>query len=267
MVEPLLLWRRLVGAQIRSQLQYRTSFALDFAGAFLISFIDFLAVLVIFHNVPRLNTWNVREVAFLYALSTISFALTDLTIGHLDQFPQKVRDGNFDLLLVRPRGTLLQVIASDFALRRLGKAAQASLVLVYALSALHIQWSAGRVAMLALSLVSGMVIFGSVWVVGGCLAFWTTDGGEFTNAFTYGGNFLAQYPIDVYSAWLRRFLAYVVPLAFVCYFPALYILDKPDPLGLPRLLDFVSPLVAIAAACVAGVVWRFAVRHYRSAGG
>lgn len=267
MVDSVFLWRRLVGAQIRSQLQYRFSFVLDVCGAFLISFIDFLAVLVIFHNVPRLGTWSVREVALLYAFSSISFALTDLAIGHLDQFPQKVRDGNFDILLVRPRSTLFQVIGSDFQVRRLGKAAQGAAVLVYALTALNLHWTVGRAALVVVMVPSAIVIFASVWVVGSCLAFWTTDGGEFTNAFTYGGNFLAQYPVDILSSWLRRFLAYIVPLAFVCYFPALYLLDKPDPLGLPRVLQFASPFVALVSAAVAGLVWRFAVRHYRSAGG
>src|SRR5262249_36230861 len=90
-VASVFLWRRLVGAQVRSQLQYRVSFALDLTGAFLISFVDFLAVLVIFHNVPALGTWNVHEVALLYALSTVSFAFTDLLVGHLDLFPQKIR--------------------------------------------------------------------------------------------------------------------------------------------------------------------------------
>jgi ABC-type uncharacterized transport system, permease component len=265
--ESVLLWRRLVGAQIRAQLQYRFSFVLDLTGAFLISFIDFLAVLVIFHNVHRLGVWSVREVAFLYAFSSISFALTDLLIGHFDQFPQKIRDGNFDIMLVRPRSTLFQVIGSDFQVRRLGKAIQGALVLAYVIGSLDVHWTAGRIVMLVVMVPAAIVIFGSVWVVGGCLAFWTTDGGEFTNAFTYGGNFLAQYPVDILSAWLRRFLAYIVPLAFVCYFPALYILDKPDPLGLPRFVDFLSPAVALVAACVAGFVWRFAVRHYRSAGG
>ncbi|HET8529279.1 MAG TPA: ABC-2 family transporter protein [Gaiellaceae bacterium] len=267
MVDSLLLWRRLVGAQIRSQVQYRTSFALELVGAFLISFLDFLAVLVIFHNTPRLVEWTVQEVAFLYALSSIVFALTDLLIGHLDLFPRLIRDGNFDILLVRPRGTLFQVVASDFQLRRLGKAAQGALVLVYALAALHVHWTAGRVVVLLVSLPAGILIFSAVWVVFTCLAFWTTDSGEFTNAFTYGGNFLAQYPIDIYGAWLRRFLAYLVPLGFVCYFPALYVLGKHDPLGLPRVLQFLSPAVALAAAGVAGLAWRFAVRHYRSAGG
>ena len=267
MVDSLVLYRRLLGAQIRSQLQYRLSFALDIFGAFLISFLDFLAVLVIFHNVPRLGAWSVREVAFLYATSSISFALTDLVIGHLDLFPQKIRDGNFDIVLVRPRGTLFQVIASDIALRRLGKAVQGVLVLVYALNALDIHWTIGRVAMAVAMVPAGSIVFGAVWVTGACIAFWTVDGGEFTNAFTYGGNFLTQYPMDIYSAWARRFLAYLVPMAFVSYFPSLYILGKPDPLGLPRWIEFASPLVALAASSVAGVVWRTAVRHYRSAGG
>jgi ABC-2 type transport system permease protein len=266
-VDSVLVWRRLVGAQIRSQLQYRASFALDFAGSGLISFVDFLAVLVLFHNVPRLSSWSVGEVAFLYALTSISFALTDMLIGHLDLFPQRVRDGSFDIVLVRPRGTLFQIVCSDFALRRFAKAVQGAIVLVYALSVVHIDWTPARALYLGLSLVTGMVIFGSVWVVGACLAFWTTDGGEFTNAFTYGGNFMAQYPIDIYSAWLRRFLAYIVPLAFVCYFPALFILDKPDPLGLPHAVELASPAVAVLSATVSGLIWRFAVRHYRSAGG
>jgi len=56
-------------------------------------------------------------------------------------------------------------------------------------------------------------------------------------------------------------------MAFVAYFPALTILDKPDPLGAPDWVPFASPAVALVAAVVAGYMWRFAVRHYRSAGG
>jgi ABC-2 type transport system permease protein len=266
-VEPVLVWRRLVGAQVRSQLQYRRSFALDVFGSFWISFIDFLVILTIFHNVTRLNSWDVHEVAFLYALSAITFACTDLFIGHLDQFPQLIRDGNFDILLVRPRGTLFQVVASDFAARRVARVLQGVIVLVYALSTLTIHWTAWRVVVLLASVPSAIVIFSSIWVCGACIAFWTTDGGEFTNAFTYGGTAMAQYPFDIYATWLRRLLGYFIPLAFVCFFPALYVLGKADPLGLPHFLDFLSPIVALAAAAVAGSVWRFAVRHYRSAGG
>jgi ABC-2 type transport system permease protein len=264
--DSLALYARLVGAQIRSQLQYRVSFALDLTGAFLIAFMDFVAVLIIFENVPQLDGWTLHEIAFLYACTSISFALVDLAIGHFDLFPRMIREGTFDLVLVRPRGTLLQVIASDFALRRLGKALQGALVFGFALTGVEVDWNAGRVAMVGVMLVAGALIFAAVWIAGATIAFWTVDGGEFTNAFTYGGNFLTQYPISIYGEWLRRFLAFVVPMAFVCYFPALYVLDKPDPLGFPRAFQFASPLVAVAAAVGAGIVWTLAVRRYRSVG-
>src|SRR3712207_8942673 len=45
--------------------------------------------------------------------------------------------------------------------------------------------------------------------------------------------------------------------------PSLYLLDRPDPLGLPPICRFLAPLVAVAFALVAGGLWRFGVAHYR----
>ena len=266
-LEPFRLYVRLSAARVRSQLQYRTSFALEVLGMFLISFLDFAAILVIFANVPLLGAWSVSEVALLYAISTLAFSLTDLVIGHLDVLWRLVRDGSFDLLLIRPRGTLFQVVLQDFQLRRLGKVAQGVAVLGFALATLDIAWSPERAAMLPIAVVAGAMIFAAIWVTAICIVFWIPEATEAANAVTYGGSFFAQYPIDLYGQWLRRFLAYVVPTAFIAYFPALFILGKPDPLGLPAWLQVSSPAVAVIAAAAAGLIWRGAVRRYQSAGG
>jgi ABC-2 type transport system permease protein len=105
-----------------------------------------------------------------------------------------------------------------------------------------------------------------VWVLTSSVAFWTVETQEFGNAFTYGGNHLTQYPIDVLGPWLRRLVTFVVPLAFVAYFPAAYLLDKPDPLGAPSEAALLTPAVSLALALAARAVWSNAVRHYRSTG-
>jgi ABC-2 type transport system permease protein len=261
------LYVRLVGARLRSQLQYRASLALESGGQFLVGFLDFAAIVVLFHNVPALGEWSVAQVALLFGLSGLAFSLTDALTGNLDRLPQLIRDGNFDLVLVRPRGTLFQVATSDFQLRRLARALMALGVLVYALTANNIAWTVPRVLVLLVAVPAGIVVFTGVWVTVICIVFWVIEGTETASTFTYGGQYLAQYPINIFDDWLRRFLAYVVPTAFVVYFPALYVLDKPDPLGLPHFLQFLSPLAAVAAALVASVAWRTAVRHYQSAGG
>ena len=261
------IYRRLVGARIRAQLEYRLSAVLQLLGAGLLTAVDFVAIAVIFANVPELEDWTVGEVALLYALATISFAFTDIVVGHLDLFPQMIREGTFDQILVRPLPSLFQVVSSDFAVRRVGKVLQGLAVLVFALVQADVAWTVGRAAMLPLAIASGIVIYAAVWVALATIAFWIVDAIEFVNAFTYGGSFLSQYPIGIFARWLRGIVVFVVPLAFVAYFPALYVLDKDDALGLPEALQFASPVVAVLACVVATAVWRNAVRHYRSAGG
>ena len=260
------IYRRLVGARIRSQLQYRLSFALNLVGMALITFLDFAVILILFEQVDALGEWSVEEVALLYGISCVAFAFTDLAIGHLDLLPRMIREGDFDLVLVRPLSTLFQVVSHDFALRRLGKLAQGAAVLVFAITRLDVDWSAGRIAMLVLAVVAGAAIFAGVWVGLSTIAFWLVDSIEVVNAFTYGGNFMAQYPVNIFGPWLRRLVIFLIPVAFVSYFPSLYILDKDDALDLPTAFQFASPLVAVAACVGGGLMWRFAVRRYRSVG-
>jgi ABC-2 type transport system permease protein len=265
-VEALGIYGRIVGSRIRSQLQYRLSFTLTVTGNLLLSSLDFAAILVLFGQVDALGEWSVAEVALLYGVSCVSFALTDLAVGQLDQLPRMIREGEFDQILVRPLGSLLQVVSADIALRHLGRLLQGLVVLAVALTQVDVDWSAARVAMLAIAIVAGSAIFAGIWVAFSSISFWLIDSQEVSNAFTYGGNFTAQYPVNIFGRWLRRLVVFVIPVAFVSYFPCLFILDKPDELGLPRALQFASPLVALATGAAAWIIWRTAVRRYRSVG-
>jgi viologen exporter family transport system permease protein len=260
------IYRRLIGARIRSQLQYRLSFWLNLVGTALITFLDFAAILVLFHQVDALGDWSVAEVAVLYGISCVAFALADMVFGHLDQLPEMIRMGDFDQVLVRPLGSLLQVIAADFALRRLGKLTQGLAVLAIALAYADVEWTPGRAAMLVVAILAGVAIFAGIWIALSTVVFWLIDSHEAVNAFTYGGNFLAQYPVNIFGPWLRRLVIYLIPLAFVAYFPALYVLGKEDALGFPLAFQFASPLVAAATGMAGWALWGVAVRRYRSVG-
>ena len=66
---------------------------------------------------------------------------------------------------------------------------------------------------------------------------------EIVNTVTYGGVETAQYPLAIYREWFRRFFTYVIPLACVSYYPALGILERPDPLGSGPLFQWLAPVV------------------------
>ncbi len=145
-----------------------------------------------------------------------------------------MRDGTLDTLLVRPAPVLAQVAADRFALRRLGRITQGLLVLGYALVVVDVDWTAAKVLMMPVMVVSGAAIFASVFVAGAAFQFVAQDAAEVQNAFTYGGTTLLQYPPTVFAKDLVRGVTFVLPLAFVNWVPALYVLGRPYPLDLPE---------------------------------
>jgi viologen exporter family transport system permease protein len=265
-VESLTVYARLVGAQLRGQMQYKVSFVLALAGSFLVCVSEFGVVLVLFNRVPQLGGWSLAEVALLYGISGLCFRAAETVAAALDSFDVHIVRGTFDRVLVRPRGALFQVMSEDFALRRVGAVAQGALVLVIALGLLDLEWTLDKIVVLAVTLASGVTIYFSIFVLGGCFCFWTVQGKEATHVFTYGGDAVSSYPLDIYTSGVRRFFTFVVPLAFVNYEPALYLLGRPDPLGLPDEVRLLSPVAAIVLALVARFGWQQGVRHYQSTG-
>ncbi|MER7954504.1 ABC transporter permease [Streptomyces sp. NPDC096030] len=254
------------GMWIRSTMTYRASFALTLFTSFCVTFFDFVVILLMFGQVQGLGGFSFAEVAFLYGTAGTSFGIADLTMGSLQRMGRRVRDGSLDMFLMRPAPVLAQVAADKFALRRLGRVAQGLFVLVWALVVLDVEWTAVKVLLLPVMVVSGAVIFAAVMVVGASVLFWAQDAAEVTNAFTYGGNTLLQYPPVIFAQDLVRGVVYVVPLAFVSWLPALYVLGRPAPAGVPSALAFASPLVALVACVLAGWAWRAGLRSYRSTG-
>jgi len=260
------LYGHLVGAQARSQMQYRLSFLMTVAGAFAGNIIDFAAVAIILQRVPRLAGWSLGEVALLYGMSGLSFSVAELFAASLDNFDRFIVAGTFDRVLTRPLGALFQAMTEDFRLHRFGRLAQGVAVFAIAQQLLAIPWSAARVAVLVLALVGGFGIYFSIFVLGAVFCFWTVQGKEATHVLTYGGDFFASYPLDLYRGWLRRFFTFIVPLAFVNYYPALYLLGRADPLGLPLWTQLLSPVVASIMALVAWRAWAMGMRRYQSTG-
>ncbi|MFD8303190.1 ABC transporter permease [Streptomyces sp. NPDC059690] len=256
----------IAGMWIRSTMAYRTSFVLMTLTNFATTALDFVAILLMFSRVDALGGYSLQQVAFLYGVSSTTFGLADMVIGSMERLGRRVRDGTLDTLLVRPVPVLAQMAADQFALRRLGRTSQGALVLAYAVLHLDIDWTPLRVLLMPVMLVSGCAIFCAVFIAGAAFQFVAQDAAEVQNAFTYGGTTLLQYPPTVFATELLRGVTYVLPLAFVNWLPATYVLGLPYPLGLPEWAAFLSPLVAAGCVGLAGLAWRAGLRSYRSTG-
>ena len=61
-------------------------------------------------------------------------------------------------------------------------------------------------------------------------------------------------------------MIYVVPFAFVNYFPAQYLLRKADMVQYTEIFMYLTPVVGVVMYLLAYGFWRFSVKYYKSSG-
>src|SRR5260370_24823321 len=127
------LYRRLIAMQLRAQVQYKMNVFIDIATYLSVTGLAFVPVLIYFGSFPSLLGWKVGEVALLFAITSMSFGLAELFGAGIDGCAETIRRGEFDRVLLRPAGALLQVESSDIRLRRLGRITEGLLIFALAL--------------------------------------------------------------------------------------------------------------------------------------
>jgi ABC-2 type transport system permease protein len=211
------------------------------------------------------GTW-MRAVA-QYPASLAMLVVTQIATTSLDLvailliFAHTPRLGGFSL----PEVMFLYGTATlSLSVADMGKLVPALVALMLGLSRLDVP--PGRLAVVPLMVAGGVWIFAALWVLAASWQFAVVDGKQASNSITYGGGYLTQYPLSIFGRDVLRGLTFGVPLAFVNWEPALYVLHRPDPLGLPVFFRFASPLVALVLSLLAALAWRTGLRRYRSTG-
>lgn len=250
----------------RAVAQYPGSLALLALAQAFSTAAELTAVLVVFGHAGELAGFTAREALLVYGLAALAFGTADLLMGSVERIGDHIRTGSLDTMLVRPVPALVQLAADHYSPHRLGKIVPAAAIVGYALAALDVPWTLGRVLYTPVLLAGGVAICCAIWTIGACLQFFVTDAREAANSVTYGGQALTEYPLAVYGRGIVRAATFTVPLAFVSWQPALYLLDRPDPTGLPEWLRFAPPAVAAVLCAAAALAWRAGLRHYRSTG-
>ena len=260
------LYGRYIAISLRGQMQYRASFVMHVVGLFLITFVEFVGLWALFRRFGALRDWTLAEVALCYGMVSTSFGVAEIFSRGFDTFAGMIRAGSFDRLLLRPRTTAGQVFGQQLELARVGRMAQGLAVLIWSLAVVDVRWTAGKAALIPLSIIGGACVFVGLHIVQATMCFWTVQTLEVMASVTNGGNYAARVPLTIYRHWFRKFFTYVVPLAVVNYFPLMAIVDRPGTSEWTRRAAWAGPAIGLAFIALTLRVWVFGVRHYRSTG-
>ncbi len=255
------LYGHYVSMNIKSMMQYKTSFFLTALGQFLVSFNVFLGIYFMFLRFHSVKGFSYSEVLLCFSIMLLEFSLAEMVARGFDTFSDMVRTGSFDLILVRPRHEILQILGSKFELTRIGRMFQAVVMFVYAVLYCDVQWQFTKIITVFFMLIGGTAVFSGLFMIYAAFCFFTLDGLEFMNVFTNGAREFGKYPIGIYGKKMLLFTTFIIPYALIQYYPLLYITDRTD-----HIIYMFIPLFAILFLLPCYIFWKCGVRHYKSSG-
>lgn len=255
------LYMHYVSINIKSMMQYKTSFFMSVLGQFFVSFNVFLGIFFMFQRFRNVKGFTYSEVLLCFSVVLLEFSLAEMVTRGFDTFSVMVRTGSFDQVLTRPRNEILQVLGSKFELTRIGRMFQAVVMFIYGVTHCGVQWTLTKILTVVFMLIGGTAVFSGLFLIYAALCFFTLDGLEVMNIFTDGAKEFGKYPIGIYGKKMLLFTTAFIPYALVQYYPLLFILEREKNIGYMFL-----PLLAVFFLIPCLFIWKFGVRHYKSSG-
>lgn len=251
---------------ILTTLEYRENFLL-WLGFMVIYHGSAVATLyIVLHQFPSMNGWNFRQMAFLYALWMLAHALHNTLFSAVSDIPDHIREGSFDRTLIRPLDALFATVATP------GQIFPDELMLAMLYFGVATWYSGVRVdavfvVFVPLVVIGGALIDLAINLIIATLAFWfvRVDALRWI-ALQLEAEF-TRYPIGIYSRSVRLLITFVLPFAFMNYFPAAYFLHKSDAaFGLPAAAGLFAPLIGALFVALAYGFWRIGLNRYQGVG-
>ncbi|MGZ4358239.1 MAG: ABC transporter permease [Gaiellaceae bacterium] len=265
------LYARCLAVQIKAVLEYQADFWILMMASVLMNLVGFVFLWTIFTKIPSVNGWSFWEVVVIYALVFVAEGVGSLFFEGTWNLAFLVNRGELDFMLLRPVSPISQVMSCAIGMNGLGNLLLGGTLIGLSLAHLQIHWTAGKIALALLLLVSSVSIKVGLNLATNASAFW------FQNPFSVFAfsmhqlGDLARYPITIYALGVQAMITVAIPFAFISFFPAGAVFAKGDwnvgGVELPlRWLGLATPLVAAYCLGMGVYLFRRGLRRYESAG-
>lgn len=245
----------------KTMLEYKTDFVVGVVSTFINQFYGIFFVWVIFENIKQIHGWTFYEITFVYGLLTMAKGLDMFFFDNLSCLGlEYVREGTFDIFMIRPISPLFQLIASYMQQDGIGLLILGIVVITKSLAELHISLGFFDIVMLILFVISGTAIISAINLIMATTGFKTVNSYILMSSVNTFQDF-ALYPVLIYPKIISFFLTWILPFAFVSFYPADYFLHKGY-----HSYALLTPVVAIVLWIIALRVWKFGIEHYESTG-
>ncbi len=227
---------------------------------------EFLLIWIMVKQFKSINGWSAYEVMFLYALNLTSYSFAGFFLFGLSfSLPNLINSGEFDEVLIKPMNNFLYLVCREFNTGYFSNISISITVMVICLLKLKISFGILSLLFFIMVILGGVLIQGAAFMFSSVPAFWIIQSSGLRFIANDFRGFI-RYPVSVYNKVIQVTLTFIIPYAFISFYPSQYFLKKNDFLMFNSYIQYLSPVVGIILFALAYRFWNIGVRHYKSSG-
>ena len=202
-----------------------------------------------------------RYMLFLYGFSLIALTPLQCLFDNNWNLRFAVRTGDFIKYCFRPINVFFYFISEVFDIKGLGQLAFGIAVLVYAWIHIGIPVTVITIVQLIILLITASLFMIAIMNAAAATCFWIQNSG-YVMVIMFRFKDYAKYPASIFHGIFKILFTFIIPIAFIAYYPGLVIL-RPDKIP---LLSVLSPFIGIFFFWLSYKFWMLGARRYNGTG-
>ncbi len=260
------LFLKFVQLHWKTKMQYRGDFILQIFGQTIGYGAQYIVIWQLLARFREIGGWSWPELAFVYSLNLFTYAIgASFTIQQEEGLDQEVISGGFDKYMIKPIHPLLYFTAQHYNIGYITHFLMSTAVLIWSVFNLGIDWSPERILILSLFVISGSMLQAAFFILIGSLAFRFLRV-RFLFSLYFRLREFISYPIAMFGFAMQTLLTFIIPLAFINYYPSVLILSK-DAGAFPEWIGWFAVPVGPLLLWLSVKLWMRGVSSYQGAGG
>ena len=256
------IYKKILVQDLKSKMSYRSDFIISIFGMIFVNLSGFISFWIIFKNFPTILGWTYNEMLFLYGFSLIALTPTQCLFDNNWSLRTHVYSGDFIKYCFKPINIFFYFISEVFDIKGLGQLAFGIVALALAWRKLALEFTFFILIKLIVGLISASLFMVAIMNFAATVCFFDRAGSGYIMVLTARFKDYARYPTTIFSGVLRIIFTFVIPIAFMAYYPSLGFLRGRN----PTFLTYFTPVYGIIFFYLSYRFWMLGAKKYNGTG-
>lgn len=255
------IYFKILAQDIKSKMSYRADFIISTLGMIFTNISGFVSFWILFRNFPSINGWGYYEMLFLYGFSLIAITPVQCLFDNNWNLRMSVYSGDFIKYCFRPINIFFYYQSEIFDIKGLGQLAFGIATLIYSWTKIGLGFTPLILLEIIIFLLTASLVMIAMQNAAAATCFWIMNSYYFLELVTRFKDY-AKYPVTIFSPVFRFIFTFLMPIAFIAYYPSLVVL-RPD--AVP-LLSWLSPFIGAFFFWLSYKIWMKGALSYNGTG-